>query len=61
MNIQQKYKNFIDSNLIRSVSELVELLRGYPYYFKTETNLIVDVIQIKKTTWKPLHQWSSLQ
>tara|TARA_B100001971_G_scaffold36865_1_gene31840 strand:- start:3988 stop:5172 length:1185 start_codon:yes stop_codon:yes gene_type:complete len=49
MNITQKYKNFIDSNLIRSVSELVELLRGYPYYFKTETDLIIDVIQIKKT------------
>ena len=49
MNIHQIYKSFIDSNLINNIHNLIELLEGYPYYFKIETDLNIDVIQIKKT------------
>ena len=49
MNIHQIYKSFIDSNLIDNIHDLTELLEGYPYYFKIEKDLNVDVIQIKKT------------
>ena len=49
MNINQIYKSFIDSNFINNINELTEILVGYPFYYKIEKDINVDVIQIKKT------------
>jgi len=61
MEINQLYKDFIDTNIIRNIDDLIEILKNFPFYYKIEKYDNIDVIKIRKTSRTDLYSSVDLE